>query len=323
MEYSHNTQSWQKINWIKGSGRPTIIAVEPWDHGFDWESGYKHTINSIVEHYPAPYYLCLTGGIDSQSMLYAWHQTLGVNPDVIPVSFMYNENCNDYDQAGIAEICQSYGYNRQIRRFDLMEFIDSGECRQYQIDNYTVSPQMAAWIKMSQSFMSGTVIMSGELTYYNIYSTMIGNHLGVTEYAQKLNQSDTGLCYIPFFFEHDQIIATAHWDILKNVKYPKVPQDGIEYLERMKLGYLNNKVVKYQTVGYPVVPQTQGPVGRCSGFEKFKDLYEKTHKFDPEARFSGNKFLSGESSKRMFDVNLRFGVMDHIKYHNTVKTQTV
>lgn len=322
VNHSQNTQCWQKISWYKNSTNATIVEVSNIPMMHDWQEAYKQTINNITKYYPPPYYLCLTGGIDSQSMLYAWYQTLGCHPDVIPVSFMYNEDCNAYDHVGLDEICSNYGYQRQIKKFDLMAFIDSGECKSYQIKHFTQSPQMAAWIKMVESLGSGTVIMSGELTYNKTYTSMVANHLGVREYAQNLNLSDSDLKYIPFFFEHDQSIATAHWNILKHVKYQIPNLENYDLLTELKNIYTHKKVVKYQTVGYPVIPQTLGLHGRCSGFEKFKEIYEQNHNYDREVCFKNIRPRS-ETSNRMFDVNLRLNLCDTIKYSHDIITNVI
>ena len=309
----HNTQVWQNLTWHKNTRKANTLVYDLPDYDTPNKLASQQTLKSIIEHYPAPYYLCLTGGVDSQAMLYVWHKTVGTHPDVIPVSFLYNERCNEYDQVGITDICTKYGYHRQIRSFDLMEFIDSGECTQYQIKHFTQSPQMAAWIKMTESLQSGTVIMSGELTYDRTPTAMIPNHFGVREYAQNLNLSDSDLCYIPFFFEHDYDIATSHWHQIKKIKYQA--SDYIDQLDRghFKSMYLNKKVKKYHTVGFPVIPQNLGPSGRCSGFEKFKDLYDETHEYDRDVRMKSVSSYT-EPSDRKFDVNLRLNLLDTIKY---------
>lgn len=310
----HNTQAWQNLTWHKNIRKANTLIYDLPVYDLSAESASEQTVKSIIEHYPAPYYLCLTGGVDSQAMLYTWHKTVGTHPDVIPVSFLYNERCNEYDQVGITDICTKYGYHRQIRSFDLMEFIDSGECTQYQIKHYTQSPQMAAWIKMTESLLSGTVIMSGELTYDRTPSSMIPNHFGVREYAQNLNLSDSDLCYIPFFFEHDYDIATSHWHQIEKMKdaVTDIGQDHFNFDVQKKI-YLNKKVKKYHSLGFPVIPQDLGPGGRCSGFAKFKDLYEQTHKFDRDVRMKAVPSRS-EPSNRMFDVNLRLNLLDTVKY---------
>lgn len=313
IDAANNTQSWVNLTWHKNTKKASVIEYHLPQKKLSWQSAYEQTVTSIIKHYPAPYYLCVTGGVDSQAMLYAWYNTVGAHPDVIPISFLYNNQCNEYDQVGISEICTKYGYHRQIKSFDLMAFIDSGECKEYQISYYTQSPQMAAWIKMIESLVSGTVIMSGELTDNKKPTSMIANHFGVMEYARNLNLSGSELCYIPFFFEHDIDIATAHWPIIEKIKYNVPEPDDHDVLQNRKNTYLNIKVPKYQSVGYPVIPQYLGPIGRCSGFEKFKDLYEETHVYDRNAAMRAIS-NPAERSERMFDVNLRSNLLDTIKY---------
>jgi len=320
--FDNNTQGWLSLDWhTKNLKKSKITGLLPPENCHSPFSAVQYTVDQIKKNYPPPYYLCCTAGVDSQAMLYSWlvaHKF--ETKDFKVVSFLYNEDCNQYDMDGLQEICDRYNVQRQCINFDLMSFIDTGSCLEYQKKYYTQSPQMSAHIKMFEMLPAGTVLMSGELTNLGQCTSMMANHFSVYKYARKNNLENQNKKFIPFFFEHDNIIGTAHWKTIKEIQ---------QYANLLNISSSKDKIdtykikcAKYIDAGYPIIAQTKGPEGRCSGFYKFKELYENTHTLNKQAalKYVGN---FGIPSQRMFDINLRYATQDFIIYNHAFTTELI
>ena len=319
--FDDNTQGWLSLDWqTKNLNKSKITGLLPLKNCHTPFSAVQYTVSQIKKNYPPPYYLCCTAGVDSQAMIHAWLVANNFDTGGMKVvSFIYNEDCNQYDMEGLQEICNRHDIKRQCINFDLMSFINSGSCLEYQKKYYTQSPQMAAHIKMFQMLPAGTVLMSGELTEIGRCTSMIANHFSVYKYARENNLKNQNKKFIPFFFEHDNIIGTAHWENIKRKR---------QYINLLNLSNIDRlrdykiKCAKYIDAGYPVIAQTKGPEGRCSGFYKFKELYENTHTLNRQAalKYVGNYAIP---SQRMFDINLRYATQDFIIYNHQFTVELV
>jgi hypothetical protein len=300
------TMSWLDIRFHHNTQKPTEIYIPNYHTTLSCELAANKTAKNIHRQFPKPLILCCSGGVDSQAMLHAWHNANIDKSDIKVVSFVYNDNSNDFDLGEVHTLCNTLGFNHEYIPFDLKIFLDSGEYLSYQTKYWTTSPQMAAHMKMTEYFNHGTVIMSGTAgSYLNL---RLGNTTILSEYyyANIVNNISEFKKFIPFFFAHDQHIGTAFYDAYSDNPLPKdsnILNDSlVDYKHKVKI---------YQISGFPVVPQDID----FSGFEGFKIFYD-----DVKLTFK-EKLLWGQTenpSRRPFDTLFRYKSQQHIKYNDLV-----
>ena len=130
----------------------------------------EFTVKNIIKNYQPPYYLMISGGVDSQAMLYSW-TSFGKN--FIPVAYSYNKTFNMHDLSNIENFATKFNIGVTINDFDLLNFLHT-EYPDYSKKYHCSSPCISAYIKMSENLV-GTVIFSGD--------PMIGNGPSIS-YAQ-------------------------------------------------------------------------------------------------------------------------------------------
>ena len=281
---------------VKCSGQTLDISVQ---------DSVKNTVLDICENFPAPYNIMCTGGVDSQCVLYAWknYATTQALAQTQIHSFIYNEQSNMFDMAGLPELCAIYGFKHNYWDFDLLEFVDSGECLALQKKYLTYSPQMPAHIKMMSSFNTGTQIMSGNLVLSPDLLGMGAEHYSLIRYAKEINPLNSDKKVIPFFFLHDHQIARAG-----SHKNNLIPTEQILTLAEQKFNYIDkgsaSKCASLLLHGFPVIPQEFN----YSGFEKFKDVYEKHHTATLKEKLMASRCVldMDKVSHRVFDIHHRY-----------------
>lgn len=227
-------------------------------------------IEDITNNYPAPYTLMLSGGIDSQVMLWCWLKS-GKKFDVRTVR--YNDGLNDHDIKDMSEFCRQHNLKFVLFDFDLLNFLEV-EYSTYAERYRCSSPQICTHMKMCEDIV-GTTIFSGNFADTNklsIDEAIMGMH----RYSVSSGQS-----VIPFFFLHTPELAFSLRQSESTLKY-------------------ENRIQAYQNAGFPIIPQTK----KQTGFELVKDLYDKTHAHlvTPKTKL---EFFS-RPSKRVFDLLLRY-----------------
>lgn len=240
------------------------------------ESAHR-TIKHIQENYPAPYVLYLSGGIDSQAMLWAWH-TSGAKYQA--VSYVYNGGLNLHDlDRGMPVFAKDHKIHIERRDIDLMEFYAT-QYPKYAERYRCGSPHIAAYMYMSDQQTNGTVIFSGSgtLTDNSFYTP---NEWRLYHYGHV-----SGRSIVPAFFSETQDL---HYGFLQHV----VPGDS--------------KITVYHKAGFPVVQQRPGNTNseqRYSGFEGIRDRYEQRFEknFTIEEKL---RRLSDHGSNWNFDILLR------------------
>lgn len=243
----------------------------------------RFTICEIATHYPAPYKLLCSGGVDSQSMIMAWAN------NKIPFevfSFRYYSNgidFNNYDLIGLEDICKEKNVKITFIEFDIIHFLEVElpliselyEC---------YSPQICTHIKLSEYIGNGTIIYSGNSLFPSA-STICHNQLGIHRYAMKTDSPYRKI--IPFFFIHTPELA-----------YSFMGQDPL-----LGEATYDAKVNAYIRAGFPIRRQ----IKKLNGFEKLKEYY------DPMIdRISVRDRLrfSSRISKRPFDILFRYKLED-------------
>jgi hypothetical protein len=269
------------------------------------QDSVKNTVLDICQNFPAPYNIMCTGGVDSQCVLYAWkkYATEQALSQTKIHSFLYNEQSNMFDMAGLPELCSMHGFEHRFWDFNLLEFVDSGDCLALQKKYLTYSPQMPAHIKMMSSFSHGTQIMSGNLVTSPYLLGMGAEHYSLIRYAKEINSQSSNKKVIPFFFLHDHQIARAA-SHSNNLILPA----KIINLAEQKFNYINRhsaiKCAALMLHGFPVIPQEFN----YSGFEQFKDVYEKYHSATPKEKLMASRCIldMDKVSHRVFDIHHRY-----------------
>jgi hypothetical protein len=249
----------------------------------------QRVIKEIIEKYPPPYYLMVSGGMDSQVMLWCWMNS-GI--DFIPISMKYTgapefkEILNDHDLIELDIFAKNNNIDIQYKYFDVINFLEN-DLERYAIKYQCTSPQICTHMKMSEIITDGTVIFSGNFARDFNYTYTI---LGLKRYSDLSNRS-----VIPFFLLYDRELA----NILK-------------YNSSNRKDYSTNKVEAYSNLKVPVIPQP----GKQTGFEIIKDYYDTRQdlKVPPKIRI---KYAS-MPSKRKFDLLFRYMLMEKVKYVDKV-----
>ena len=238
-------------------------------------------VNDIVKNYPPPYNLFVSGGIDSQAMLYAWKTS---NHPFNVYTFRYNQTYNIHDIKTLFLFCERESIPYTIVDFDYFKFLEEeydGIAKKYKCS----SPQISMHIKMASMF-TGTNVFSGNFlaTGSAVLSHAI---LGIYRYSRTSEGKHT----IPYFFLHTPELAySIH--CFKQYNFHQLNE-----LERV--GYLRKARV-YNLVGFPVIPQEQ----KFTGFEKFKEHYD-SHTYVKEDPNNRVKYCT-KPSARPFDWLFRY-----------------
>jgi hypothetical protein len=233
------------------------------------------TVQHIVENYPAPHILYVSGGIDSQAMLWAWHTS---RHEYHAVSYVYNQDMNLHDlDAGMPEFLKNHNIVVERRDIDLLKFYEN-TYHEYRTKYRCGSPHICAYMYMADQQKTGTVIFSG-------CAVPTGNEFySKNEWALYHYGLISGRSVVPFFLSET---CGLHYSFNQNLK---------------------NKYKTYRAAGYPVVHQNSIPnkfnSDRFSGFEVIKDYYDKhlSHLVTVKSKL---RQPFAQYSRRTYDLILR------------------
>jgi hypothetical protein len=255
------------------------------------------TVSKIIQNYPPPYTLFLSGGVDSQAMLYAWHTS---GKPYQTCSVKYNFNSNEHDLLSLEAFSKLHNIHINYVDFDLIDFLENKH-DDYANKYLCGSPQITAYMRMVELFNNGTAIMSGNFIMPGGATHIGPNQFGLYHFAKMTN-----IPFIPYFFIETQELAYS----FKMNTYTKAMINK-EVNKTPDLGYVG-KVALYQSHGFPVLSQ---PV-KLNGFEKIKEYYDKN---SPRLPTIKDRLSKGEStSYRNFDLlyrNKYEGKLSVYKYH--------
>ena len=252
------------------------------------------TVKYITKNYPAPYTLCLSGGVDSQAMLYAWKSS-GV--EFSTCSAVYNHWLNDYDLANLKQFAKREQLKINYFHLDLMNFLET-EHDSYANRYQCGSPQITTFMKVADQIKEGTVVMSGNFKLINSgipddnnfamfkYGMMSGRHIVPWFFAETEDLFHS----FEYYYKHkDIVIEEGGFD---TGAFDAPPKDNL-------LLQYEKKVEMYQHFGFPVIPQQN----KQNGFERIKEIYDlntdRISKIDKLSR------LPGQRSNRVFDILFR------------------
>lgn len=295
---------WIKFSWGDGSiwdykdNQPFIIDLSnivetdksPIDTCIDG-------INEIVKIYPPPYTLFLSGGIDSQAMLYAWIKS-GV--PFKAVSFIYNGFYNNHDLFMLDIVRKKFNITVKYYDVDYFYFLHN-ELQSYAKEYICNSPQITFHMKMSEFITEGTTIFSGNplnLTALTGNSGLDYTILGLYRYQLKTNRS-----IIPFFFCHCPKIVYSFHKTYVETTVPLVRQFELKKYDVKNLHYLNS--------GFDIIPTK-----KYSGFEQYKNFYDNIpNSITATEKLKYQRF----ASKRNFDYLFRYRLFEINNYNTELR----
>lgn len=245
----------------------------------------KRVITEITKTYPGPYYLMLSGGADSQTMLWLW---LNSGVPFIPVSTLYTHlgaTFNRHDLIGLEACASAYNLTIHYQDLNIIDFLEN-ELPEYVVKYQCTSPQICTHMKMSEMQDGGTKIFSGNFVQHASYDYTI---LGLERYADS-----SGNSVIPFFLLHDQELA---------VRAPAMPHSN-EGIDATKLKCL-------ESLSVPIL----GGVKKQTGFEKIKEFYDLQSSRVP---MIDRLKYSKKPSKRTFDLLFRYKMEELVQYQDKI-----
>lgn len=251
-------------------------------------------VQKITEECPAPYVLMLSGGLDSQVMLYIWHKS-GV--PFTTRTYTYNRTYNLHDVSNLTAFANKLNVEINWVDIDALNFFET-ELYEYAFRYHCSSPQICLYIKMAEPVKYGTVIFSGNFIDKTSFPLNY-NILGLHRY-QLLDNANIVPFFLMFTPELAYSIRNSFLTNIKKVNFKKDKQVGYQ--------------IKTQTLlnsGIPVIPQ----VGKLSGFEGIKDHYDMLNPINSLEKLKyhdyGNNF-----SRRSFDIRIRYALEAHMPYSN-------
>ena len=249
-------------------------------------------VKRITERYPPPYTLFASGGVDSQSCIYAWLKS-GVDFKVVFVK--YENDFNEHDFVELQLFKEKYNFDLEILNFNVIPFLTT-QLEKYAINYNCISPMLCTHFAMSEMVKDGTVIFSGVLA--GSYITEL-NMLEIAwlNYTKLSKRNIIG----HFFGIEDPELLFAFIDIYQRVLNQIVNDPNIDKsinIYNRPLYDYKIKYLTYQEGGFPVIPQEI----KLSGFEKIKDYCDIHFPITPKERL----MYMTQFSKRAFEIKFRY-----------------
>lgn len=239
-----------------------------------------NAIHKICETHPGPYTLLVSGGVDSQALLYAW-KTSGVDFSV--VHYSYGDNIED--GKSLSEFCNIHHIDYAVRSFDVDKFINSDEYIEMAKRYDCASPHILTYMKLL-SMHDETCIMAGN--YMNEHGVSLNwTILGLDRFRQISKQN-----FVPFFLCCTPELSYSFYETIQKLSYPSDGSSTTAYPV---------KVESYNLHGFSVIAQRS----KLSGFEALKEKYD-TVKIDFRTKLK----WASMPSKRPFDLIFRYGLYD-------------
>jgi hypothetical protein len=303
--------TWDTMDWIKtGWG---IDMQQSFDEKLQFVMDFANAIYSdrppleiaievihgIAKKYPPPYNLMISGGVDSQAMVWAWLQT-GI--PFTAISFQYVDHqgivVNDDDLVTMKTFALEHQINIEYKQLPIHEFLNT-ELEQYVHKYQCTSPQICAHMKMADIVGTGTIIYSGNFIYPN-FVPLNYTIYGLARFAQR-----SSLHVIPFFFMHDSELANSFLPEIDKLIPPSsaaITAEMVGYLAKCKI---------YQSCGFPIIPQDE----KMTGFERIKEYYDQ---FPKMVTVKTRLRHASRPSRRVFDLLYRYRWIQDIKYVDTI-----
>ena len=247
-------------------------------------------VHRISDTYPSPFTLFVSGGIDSQAMLYVWKLS-GVPFNAVHIRY---DGFNDHDIDECKQFCEREQIELAYLDFDIVDFLEN-RLDYYATAYQCASPQLCTHMAFSELVKEGTKIFSGNIPYPG--KLAIDNTIfGLQRYATISKSS-----IIPFFLMSDASVAKASVLRLKANDDKLDPFTSATYLFKCDW---------YKVLGIPVIPQSN----KLTGFERLKDYYDAFgDRVTPKMKLAHSSL----PSKRVFDQLFRNKYLIKFKNHYT------
>lgn len=221
----------------------------------------------IYDNYPTEKIkLCLSGGIDSECMAYAF---LKAKVPFEAVFLKFNANLNDFDIKTNVEFCQQNNIPYRFIDMDIIDFFDRGESLEISKKYECQSPQLATHLWLLDQ-IDGLPILAGN-PIAPIWKSEHWYYLGLpgelhsVYFKYFLLQNRPG---IPFFFLYSPELISSFFKtpIMKNYTQQKV-------LIESDYTYLH-KCQSYNECGFTAKPR----LDKFTGFELVRKHYDEIHR---------------------------------------------
>ena len=252
----------------------------------------NRAIKDVVNNYPPPYTLMVSGGVDSQSMLWLWLQSK-VPFTAVSVKYISPDRSiwfNEHDLHELRLFCDKHNIPIEYKEFNVISFFED-TLHEYANKYQCNSPQICTHMAISELIPSGTVIFSGNFASQVPYTYTIW---GLKRYADITNRP-----MIPYFLLHDAELSNVI-QLERKITDHVTSQDN--YLDKVK---------SLHEIGIPVIPQPT----KQTGFEKIKEYYDQ---FPERITFMDRIKYGRMPSKRVFDILFRYRIGDKIPYQDKV-----
>jgi len=268
-------------------------------------------VKEIVAKYPPPYYLMVSGGVDSQALLQSW---IEAEQPFIAYCAVFPNDLNYHDIKTLEQFKTVYNINVKYLPFDITDFLEN-QLVEYAIKYQCNSPHIMSQAKISEMFMDGTVISSGMPIFKHttaIQQNFTYSTFGLQRYKELANRN-----FIPYFLCHTKEIVGAWQHSCKSLK--RITSENIAKLNQIQ--YMNGtndsniennsyslKCEIYRDNEFKIIPQES----KLHGFEKLKELYDSKKHLISDAM----KRYPGKDYYRVFDVLFRYPLEQQIPYTN-------
>ncbi|MDE0092644.1 MAG: hypothetical protein OXN83_05120 [Oligoflexia bacterium] len=226
-------------------------------------------IHKAAEKNGQEIFLCLSGGIDSESMLRAFLFSAVPFHGVI---MRFNDDLNDFDIKNIIQFCETNHMSYEVFDVDIFEFFESGKHLQYGKMYQCQSPQLAVHLYLCDH-INGCPVFSWQAPEI-FFKLDLKNKTKLVSFGVP---GDLHLVYLRYFMKKERPGVPFFFlytpELLKS--FFQLP-----LLQKMIwLGYYKGfdvypsydiKCMAYKRAGFPVKPR-KAPY---TGFEKVKDHYD-------------------------------------------------
>lgn len=247
------------------------------------------TVHQITRKYPPPYKLFISGGVDSQAMLWAWHLS---KVEFEACHFDFGNNLNIHDRKYAEKFIEKNKLPISLRiiPFNAVDFIRSNELIKYAKKYDCSSPQIICHMKMCES-VKGTKIFGGNYIEKFCEGSFNYTSLGILRYAEH-NKT-----VVPLFLSYNPKIAYSFYRLSEQIKINKKTIPSYQLKEYAK------KVEVYKRANFPIV----GQPNKKTGFEEIKKLFDQ----EPIPKLQRIRYLN-QRSQRPFDILFRYRLYEHI-----------
>lgn len=240
--------------------------------------------NHILDRYPKPINVLLSGGIDSQAMVDAFLRT-GRTSEFRIVTFRFNDGLNEHDIAWANGLHNAMGFEHEIIDFDVIGFHEN-ELLEWGKRYINHSPHSLSHTKMV-SMLDGTSVLAGNPAIVDVNNQITGmpnfSLMGTRRYCSIEN-----IPVVAMFFMH-------------------TPELFYSFFRWRNDGGYEAKCNTFKQAGFRFLQ----PPSKYHGFETLKERYDSAPKIDLRR---SKHYAAKYNSDRIYDHLFRHPLMEDIPY---------